>query len=303
MTLAYYCPPWTFMLSAQLAGTLAELPPSAALAQHALDVGTSDFPGQRLNEQARQAISTWTALAGYCIDRLKLPRLVAVDPPAVVAPRAHDTPMDDPSVGQSIRFLTSALLGENDKKAAHNNGIATPYAWRLLSQVPHQDRGVLVKRRRGVPTKRALAEDRDFLKSEEAEPLIASLLSSRLTDLRNLCDDLAIDRPNARSRPLGADDLLARLESHLNCLPSVASLHVRFGPKRSPHLTDERLKALGERLIVGKPNDRIGSQPQIQLMDSAHPKSSEHAGRWTVVTRVLITAIQAYINVSKGVRP
>lgn len=95
--------------------------------------------------------------------------------------------------------------------------------------------------------------------------------------------------------------MLKRINEHLACLPSTdVSLQIRFSSTYPRVITTQLLASLHPRLVVGPDNSRIGAHPMFQIVDRSRVANARAAGKWTVVTRVLVAAVQSVLLLTKG---
>lgn len=302
VTLVYYCAPWQFILGGQISASLVGIEPSGSLISDALQSTDCLRTARSRAKSHGEQFDTWGHIAKHCTKKANFPRLVALSPAAIITPRSTEGQPQEQSLMALVRFSAEILLGGSFNQCAQKHGLALPIARRLESLIPFgAERATLVKRRRGDPGGDSLKEDRLFLNSEWAIPLIESLVASPPANLRRLGEDLSPARPNARSSAPGATAMLKRINEHLACLPSTdVSLQIRFSSTYPRVITTQLLASFHPRLVVGSDNSRIGAHPLFQIVDRSCVANARAAGKWTVVTRVLVAAVQSVLLLTKG---
>jgi hypothetical protein len=317
--LVYYAAAWALMHSAQSRSLLADLAPEAKLIEGAIGATGSIRNAKSLAKAAGKDFDIWGEVARRCVKQMQLPALAPTDERAVIAPRKEDSDSAAPPLMSCVRFVAHMLAGGKRDGLANTLGIAKPFAVHLESMLPDATRrAAITHRRRGDATPSQLAEDRAFINEELGRELLANLATRPLPALISLLTDLAPYRRNSRDPPASSTQLVRRLQSHLEVLPSPLRLQIRFNyAKYGCPLTAEQLHALGKRLVVDN-NPRIGGQPECQILPAELPPSSgktdtkrsttrhtqsELVGRLTVATRLYIEAFEITHQALKGKLP
>jgi hypothetical protein len=302
VTLVYYCAPWPFLLAAQLAATLVGFEPAAAVIAHSLGDTDGIRTAKSRAAKAGGNFDVWVEVGKACVKKLHLQKLRTLDAPAVIAPRVADDQQEAPSIVASVRFAAEILMGRNLAQSAQDHGLAEPFARRLEAVLPQgEEREALIRRRRGDASPDSLSDDLFFLKGEFSVALIRSLVASAPEHLKELGEDLSHVRPNPRQSALSANNLMDRLQGHLNCLPKPkAGLQIRFSSNHPRALSPINLAPLGLRLVVGNDNSRIGAHPMFQIVDMNKVDNAVATGRCTAVTRILVAAVLGVFKLEKG---
>ena len=304
VSLVYYAAAWALMFSAQSQALLEGLEPDSALIAAVLGSTGTIRNRKSAAKVAGRLFDTWGEVARLCVQRMKLPALVATEERAVITPRSDKAESAQPQLMASIRLVAGMIADGKRDLLANDLGTPKPYALKLEALVPNADICASITcRRHGLATSTQLLEDRKFMADKLGCELLANLVTKTPQAVHDLLVDLAPYRRNPRDAPPSPEQLRQRIESHLQVLPSPLRLQVRFSAKYARPLTAEQLQPFGNRLVVGKDNPRIGRQAQFQVFPAnptdtakadggSKETSTELIGRLTVVTRVYLEAIE-----------
>ncbi len=301
-TLVHYCPAWPLLLASQIAATLVDIPATNELIEECFKTTDSTRRAKSRVTAAGRQFDAWNHLAERALKALPLKPLLPNELPAVIAPTAASAA--EPAVKQIVLFGAHTILGASASPCADDHHVPISLGRRILAAMPDGD-GIrdIVRRLRGDPSASVLARDRRYLGKEKGKDLTAALLAIRPDQAALLLHDLSPAKRDPKVVPPAGDHFVARIESHLVCLPTWAGIQIRFSECHPLPVSPEALQHLRPRISIGPTNDRIGAQPMLQVFVAQEPENATVMGRLTALTRVLLESlsiVQKFIQGDKS---
>ncbi len=300
-TLVYYCPAWPLLLASQLAATLTGIPATNEFIEECFQ--TTDSTRRAKSRAVADGIKfdAWNHLADRAAKLLKLRPLQLDEAAAVVAPTAATCPT--PSFRQIASFSAHTLIGAPTNACAEEHQIPSHLVRKILAAMPEAaDARDIVRRLHGDPAPSVLARDRRFLRNKDGMQMTTAMLAAPLVRIAALLHDLSPSKRNLRPVPTMGAEFVARIESHLACLPDWAGAQIRFSECHPLPVSPELLQHLRPRIWIGPSNDRIGAQPMFQIFKAEEPENLTVMGRLTALTRVLAESALVSQKVIEGVQ-
>ena len=298
-TTVYYYSIWIFHYASETLASMTGLEPSQSLCNSAFGAKHNFRKIRQINNKKGVSTDPWKEISIYCGRRSHFLKLEPTDPAPVFAEDEGDSDQTD-IAARCVTFMALLMLGARPGDYSSDLGVTDAQARDMDAALPTiAEREVMMQRRRGTATEKALKLDREFAISETGSQIAKAFSKAAKGALTDLRDDLDPTRSAVKHLHLDARQMINRLHSHLAILPPELKLHMRTSSNYPPPLSPGELLQFNKRIEIGSQSARLGAHPIFQVVPIGDKVGAELQGRTSVCCRAYVFAsifYQSFIN-------